>query len=186
MIRDHDRSGWFGASDVRHIIGPWRSKSFDRWWAVKLGLIRDEFHTDAMCAGTAYEHPILEAVGAEEMDKQILLPELRLRVNLDGNNGSHILEVKTHGKPDFRPPKAYLQQVNVQMLAMGRDATAEIVAYRLEPEDYKNFFRPVDPGRITRWPVARDEIFLRKFLWRLRYLRDCLVGGRWPRDGAAV
>lgn len=182
MIRDRDRSGWFGASDVQHIMGPWRSASFDRWWAVKLGLRREELRTEAMQAGTAYEHRILEAVGAREMDRQILLPELRLRVNLDGSDGPHIIEAKTHKDPWRKPPKRYLQQVNVQMLAVGPDATAEIVAYRMEPEDYRNFFRSIDPARLTRWPVARDPEFLRRFLRRLRYLRDCLTEGRWPDD----
>lgn len=186
MIRDHDRSGWFGASDVRHIMGPWRSRSFDRWWAVKLGVVQTEIATEAMQAGTAYEHRILDAVGAQERDRQILLPELRLRVNLDGNTGPHIHEAKTHRTPWRRPPRQYIEQVNVQMLAMGPDATAEIDAYRLEPEDYRNFFRPIDPARLTVWPVERDPEFLRRFLRRLRYLRDCLMDGRWPCDGAAV
>lgn len=167
-------------------MGSWSTKSFDRWWAVKLGLSREDYKSDAMCAGTAYEHPVLQFIGAQEIDKQILLPELRLRVNLDGNSGCHIYEVKTHGKPAFRPTKAYLQQVRVQLYAAGEGSTAEIIAYRLEAEDYKNYFREIDPERIARCPVEQDEDFLQAFLPRLEYLRDCLMAGRWPNDGYKV
>ena len=59
----------------------------------------------------------------------------------------------------------------------------EIVAYRLEPEDYGNFYRPIDPERITRHPVLRDEAWLQEqYLPRLRYLAWCLKRGRFPSE----
>lgn len=181
MISDHDRSGWFGASDVSYIMRSWETRTFARWWMQKLGLNHDHYTNNYIAAGTYYEHKILDFVGAKEKDKQILIPSLRLQVNLDGNTGNHIFEVKTHKSERFRLPQSYIQQVNIQMYAMG-DSTAEIVAYRLEEEDYKNFFRDIDPDRITRWPIARDEEFLREYLKKLRYLGDCLRVGSFPKE----
>ena len=53
MIRNHDRSGWFGASDTATIMGSWDTETFRRWWAVKLGIRKDHFANAAMQAGTA-------------------------------------------------------------------------------------------------------------------------------------
>lgn len=190
MIRDHDRSGWFGASDVQRIMGSWSGRTFDRWWMQKLGLNRDHFSTDAMAAGTHYEHPILRAVGAREMDRQLYVPEYRLRVNLDGNTGGHILEAKTHRheKP-YRPPLAHVRQVNVQIFAAlqngWRFPTGEIVAYGLLPYEYENFFAPIDPERLRRFPVRYDPDFILAFQRRLRVLCDCMLDGRWP-DAAEI
>ena len=78
---------------------------------------------------------------------------------------------------------AYRQQVNVQLFAMGQDATAEIVSYHLLEDDYRNFFREIDPSRLQRHEIVRDEGFLPVFLPRLMYLRDCLLEGRWPDEG---
>lgn len=185
MIASQDRSGWFGASDVRMIMGSWDTKTFQSWWATKLGLHSGGYVSDAMYAGTYYEHPILDAVGAARKDHQIRIPELLLRVNLDGDAPGRIWEVKTHSldKP-FRVSKAYREQVVVQMYAKkqeeGRMPRAEIVAYGLTDSDYDNFFHPVDRGRITRHPVDYDREFLGSFLPRLKRLGTCLREGRWP------
>ena len=53
MIRDHDRSGWFGASDTATIMGSWGTKTFRRFWLQKLGLNRDHFTNLEMETGTA-------------------------------------------------------------------------------------------------------------------------------------
>lgn len=187
MIADHDRSGWFGASDTAYIMGNWKTKSFGKWWMQKLGVNDSNFTTRAMNAGTYYEHAILDAIGAPRRDHQILLPELLLRVNLDGDGPGRIYEVKTHGeaKP-FKVTKAYWQQVQVQMYAKNQadDFTpvAHIVAYGLREEDYKNFFNEIDPARLTRHYVEYDQGFIEKYLPRLEYLRDCLKAGRWPDE----
>lgn len=191
MIADHDRSGWFGASDTAMIMGNWKTKTFRKWWQKKLGIDQSHFTNTSMLAGTHYEHAILQAIGAAEMDRQILIPELRLRVNLDGNTGSRIHEVKTHkDKPGtvWKPTKAYKQQVQVQMYAVkkvwGGEVSAEIVAYSLTEAEYRNFFLDIDPRRIMRFPVAYDEVFIQRYLVRLRYLARCLEKGVWPDEDA--
>lgn len=182
MIASQDRSGWFGASDISKIIGNRKTATWQKWWLQKLGLDTSHFTNPAMTAGTYKEHQILEYIGAEEMDKQILLPELLLRINLDGNSGKTIHEVKTFAwVPDWKPPKHYLQQVNVQMFGH-QSGAAEIVAYGLLPEDYDNFFLPIDPLRLMRIPVAYDEEFINgKFLPNLQELAGYLRKGMMPR-----
>ena len=86
MIRNHDRSGWFGASDTATIMGNWNTDTFRRWWLVKLGVRKDRFITPAMQCGTAYEHKILDALRVKTRDRQIRIRSLRLRVNYDGES----------------------------------------------------------------------------------------------------
>ena len=187
MIADQDRSGWFGASDTGYIVGNWNTATFGRWWQQKLGIDASHICTMAMNAGTYWEHTILDHIGVAEKDKQILIPELLLRINLDGNTGSHIVEVKTHKveKP-YKISAAHRRQVQVQMFGMrhagGSNVTAEVAAYGLQEYDYSNFFGEIDPARLTRHPVEYDEAFIRKYLPRLEYLRDCLQKGAWPRE----
>lgn len=179
MITDHDRSGWFGASDVSMIMGNWGTKTFDNWWMVKLGLRQENFETAAMNAGTHWEHRILEHLGVPNMDRQILIPELKLRVNLDGDDGLLITEVKTHkAEKPYRLPKAHRQQVLVQMMATGMEG--RIAAYTLEPEDYRNYLRDVDDGRLKLHSVAYDGAFIGQFREKCKYLADCMERGAHP------
>lgn len=181
MIQDHDRSGWFGASDVRYIMGNRNTKSFENWWAVKLGLTRNDFTNEAMQAGTMYEHRILEFRNIPEMDKQILIPELCLRVNLDGNDDTTDYEVKTYRwEKGFKVPKHYEQQVNIQMFA-GAFKKGVILAYGLTEADYRNFFRPIEKERLKEIPVKYNGVWVeREFLPRLKYYAGLLKEGRWP------
>lgn len=178
MIASQDRAGWFGASDTSKIMGNWETKTFVRFWAEKLGLIRNTFTNRAMLAGTFYEHPILRAIGVKRMDRQIRIRRLRLRVNLDGETRRMIHEVKTYGGEAFEVSKAYWQQCQVEMFAA--DKACEIVSYRLLPEDYTNFFNPIDTKRIGYHPIERDNLFIRDYLDRLEYLCECLKEGRFP------
>lgn len=185
MIHDQDRSGWFGASDTATIMGNWSTKTFGKWWATKLGLETGHYTSPAMNAGTYYEGAVLDYIKAPRRDHQILLPELGLRVNLDGDGPGHIYEIKTHAEAKgFTLSKAYRQQVQVQIYAKwredGRYPAAEIVSYGLEEADYRDFFRPVDPRRIRRHTVEYDPSFVSAYLDRLRYLKDCLDKGVWP------
>lgn len=187
MIDTQDRSGWFGASDTATIMGNWNTKTFAKWWGVKLGIDTSRFTNTAMLAGTYYEHAILDHIGAERRDHQILLPELSLRVNLDGDAPGRIYEVKTHGvAKEFKVSKAYWQQVQVQTFAKlkeeGRLPVAEVVAYGLTEDDYRNFFNPIDPARLKKYPVWYDEAFIQQYLRRLEYLAGCLRDGRWPDE----
>lgn len=185
MIHDHDRSGWFGASDVERIVGNWKTKTFQNWWMVKEGFRTENFVTDAMLAGTNLEHRILEFLNIFPMvyDRQILIEPLRLRVNLDGECDETIYECKTYKYENgFKMPKKYLQQVWVQMYATGF-RSAYIVTYGLEEEDYKNYYRDLDENRLELYQVKYDEEWVNDiFLPRLKYLAECLTEGRYPTE----
>lgn len=181
MIETKDRSGWFGASDTDYIIGNWTTKSFANWWLIKLGVHRSNFESVAMNAGTHKEHQILEYIGVSETDKQIIIPELKLRVNLDGNTLGTIYEVKTHSADKvFKCPIKYKRQVWVQMYAT-KWRKAYIVAYGLAEEDYKNYFLPIDEERLSMIPIEYNEEFIfETYLPKLVYLADCLKKGVFP------
>ena len=187
MITDQDRSGWFGASDTAIIMGNWNTKTFKGWWLQKLGLNSSHYASRAMNAGTYYEHAILDHIGAPRKDYQIILPELLLRVNYDGDGIGHIYEVKTHkAEKLFKVSKGYWQQVQVQTFAKLTVEKvlpeAEIISYALLEEDYKNFFNEIDPERIGRWPIEYDPNFIERYLNRLAILQSCLVRGVFPNE----
>lgn len=181
MIKSQDRSGWFGASDTYMIMNAGRNtKSFAKWWAAKLGLFQNNISTVPMIAGTHWEHRILKHMGITRMDRQIRMRKYRLRVNLDGETAEHIVEVKTHSadKP-FKVSKAYWMQAQVEQFASGKDVV--IAAYALEPEDYVNFFRPVDQSRLQEIPIPYDFMWIiEKYLPQLEYFADCLHRGIKP------
>lgn len=185
MIHDHDRSGWFGGSDTAMICGNWKTKTFQRWWMQKLGLRTDHYSNAAMNAGSYFEHAILDCIGAQRKDHQILIPELSLRINLDGDGIGLLYEVKTHSadKP-FKVTKAYWQQVQVECFAKqveeGMLPDAQIVSYGLTAEDYKNFFRAVDQERIGYHPVEYDPDFISEYLRRVQILQRCMLDGVFP------
>lgn len=173
MITDHDRSGWIGASDVQYVLGNWKTKTWEKWWMTKLGLNRKHFENESTKAGTNWEHKILESLHVDGMvlDKQILLPEILLRVNLDGNTAGRIYECKTYKigsnaasvkqlQQGVCPP-GYRNQVQVQMFA-SKIYGADVVAYGLLPEDYNNYLRAVDPGRRKLIPVTYDPNWIEK------------------------
>ncbi len=56
MISNHDRSGWFGASDTATIMGNYNTATFKKWWLEKMGIRQSTFTNKAMKAGTHYEH----------------------------------------------------------------------------------------------------------------------------------
>ena len=182
MISDKDRSGWLGASDTDKVIGNWKTATFEKWWMQKLGINRDRFSNKYTSAGTHYEHRILETLGIPmEMDKQVILENLRLRINLDGNDADTIYECKTYIlEKGFKMPKKYINQVQVQMFGTGFKR-AEIVVYGLEEKDYDNYFNPIAPERLQRLPIAYDEKWIREvYLPKLTYLASCLKEGKFP------
>ena len=185
MIQNHDRSGWIGASDTSYVIGNWKTKTWEKWWMQKLGINRDHFENEFTKAGTNWEHRILDSLGLSnlEKDKQIIIEDLRLRVNLDGNTPVRIKEVKTYQweKGWKKTPPKYIDQVQVQMFA-SEIYGADIVAYGLQPEDYKNYLRDLDPNRLKQIPVGYDIHWIESvYLPKLRILADCLKKGVWPR-----
>lgn len=184
MITDHDRSGYIGASDVQFVVGNWKTKTWEKWWMQKLGINADHFDNQYTLAGTNWEHRILENLHLPdlEMDKQIIIEDLRLRVNLDGNTPFRIKEVKTYQweKGWKKTPQKYINQAQVQMFASNIHE-ADIVAYGLEPEDYINYLRTFDPRRLQEIPVVYDprwveEVYLPKHM----ILCDCLKRGVFP------
>lgn len=182
MISSKDRSGYIGASDTSYVMRNWNTKTFDKWWRVKQGIEVSNLSTDAMLAGTAYEHKILDALHIPnlEKDKQIIIG--RLRVNLDGNTDAKIYEIKTHSidKP-FKVSAGYRMQVNVEMYASGIKKAC-IVAYGLEEKDYFNYYRDIDTNRLSYHEIAYDEEFIQKYEKRLLYLSECLESGKFPQE----
>lgn len=182
MIESKDRSGYFGASDTDKIIGKWTSATFEKWWMQKIGINRDHFDNKYTSAGTHYEHRILESLGIPmELDKQIILEDLLLRVNLDGNDEDTIYECKTYGlEKGFKMPRKYVQQVQVQMFASGY-RKAKIITYGLLESDYDNYFHDIDPLRRSEYVIEYDERWINEvYLPKLRYLVECLKEGRFP------
>jgi hypothetical protein len=116
-----------------------------------------------------------------EFDKQTILEDLRLRVNLDGNTDDTIYECKTYKwEKGFKMPRKYIQQVQAQMFASGL-RKANIVIYGLTEEDYNNFFREIDPTRRDAVVITYDERWINDvYLPKLKYLAECLKEGRFP------
>ena len=184
MIASKDRSGYFGASDIDKIVGNWKTKTWEKWWMQKLGINNDHYDNRYTLAGSHYEHRILESLGIPlELDKQIILEDLRLRVNLDGNTDDCIYECKTFiNEKGFKVSKKYREQVQVQMFASGL-RKAKIIAYGLEEGDYDNFFHPIDKGRRHEFIVEYDEKWINTaFLPRLTYRAECLKQGKFPSE----
>lgn len=184
MIASKDRGYFFGASDTDKIIGKWTSQTWLTWWMQKLSINNNHFENKYTLAGTHFEHRILESLGIPmELDKQIILEDLRLRVNLDGNTNDCIYECKTHqAEKEFKLPRKYINQVQVQMFASGIHQ-AKVIAYGLDEKDYDNFFRPIDPRRLKEFPIEYDPAWIQeKYLPKLRVLVDCLKRGVLPNE----
>lgn len=150
----------------------------------KIGINNDHFDNKYTLAGTHYEHRILESLGIPmELDKQVIIEDLRLRVNLDGCTSDCIYECKTFiNEKGFKVSKKYKEQVQVQMFATGI-RKAKIIAYGLEEGDYDNFFHPIEDGRRHEFVVEYDEKWINSvFLPKLKILAECLKKGVFPNE----
>ena len=184
MIASQDRSGYIGASDVQFVIGNWKTKTWEKWWMQKLGINQDHFENEFTKAGTNWEHRILDSLHLPnlEKDRQFIIEDLRLRVNLDGNLPDRIKEVKTYQweKGWKKTPAKYINQVQVQMFG-SKIFGADIVAYGLEEADYRNYLRDLDLGRLKEIPVAYDPKWIETvYLPKHMILCDCLKRGVFP------
>lgn len=181
MIQNQDRSMYIGASDTSMVVGNWKTKTFENWWLEKIGLRKNNFTTEAMQAGTNYEHKILNALEIEGLKKDKQIIKDRLRVNLDGDTSTCIYEVKTYNKDkEFKVSKQYWRQAQVEMYA-SEIHKLFIVAYSLEEKDYKNFFNEVDKDRIQLIEIEYDEKFIQEeYLPKLEILSKCLKEGVYP------
>lgn len=187
MITSKDRSQWFGASDTSYIIGNYETKTFKNWWLEKLGIRRNDFSNLAMKTGSHYEHKILDTIPSIRKDHQIIIPHLKLRVNLDGDKQNCIYEVKTYNaNKTFKVSKQYKNQVLVQMYVMDYK-DANIVSYALLEDDYLNYYNSIDIERINYHKIEYDEKFINEiYLPRLKYLCACLSKGVIPRKDDVI
>lgn len=182
MIRNQDRSGWFGASDTATIMGNWDTKTFARWWAVKLGVFQDHVATPYMEFGNLAEHSIIDAYdkAIHKGKTPIYLPRWRIRVNLDGWKHDYVVEVKTSKNQMKKLPKSYWQQTQVEMMA-AKKKKALVIVYHTIPEEYSRpYYLDVDKKRLHTFWTQKDNSFLLEYLGRIRYLKDCLIRGTYP------
>ena len=181
MIKNKDRSKWFGASDTAIIMSDFDTKTFRKWWLIKLGVVSNSFSNLYTFVGSEKEHQILRRVAENtgrdiKFDEQVKIRRYRLRVNFDGTTKDSIEEVKTTMLENVKKAlnnEAYIQQINVEMFAKKLD-TAELWVYGLVDEDYKNIFLEIDDERLFKKVVKRDNEFLARYLKRLKYLCYCL------------
>ena len=149
----------------------------------KLGINQDHFDNRYTMAGTNWEHRILDSLGIPglEKDRQFLVEDIRLRVNLDGSLPNRIKEVKTYQwAKGWKTPQKYINQVQVQMFG-SKIFGADIVTYGLEEADYDNFLRALDPGRLQQIPVDYDQRWIETvYLPKHMILADCLKRGVFP------
>ena len=120
MIKDYDRRFWFGASEGNYIFGQKSGAAYRDWWRVKCGVEEPKFHGNIYTrAGNTFEHSILRTwEPGVRFDRQILIPSLRFRANLDGNTEDEILEVKTYQiDKGFKVTEGYYYQAQLQILA---------------------------------------------------------------------
>lgn len=184
MIQTQDRSYYIGCSDTSMVVGNWTTKTFEKWWLEKLGIYKSNLQTESMKAGNNYEHKILESLEIDdlEMDKQIIIKDLRLRGNLDGNTNTCIYEVKTHNiEKEFKVSKQYWRQAQAEMF-VSKIHKLQIVSYGLKEEDYKNYFNAIDKDRIKMFDVPYDKEFIEnEYIPRLKVLAKCLKEGIFPK-----
>lgn len=195
MITDLSRDGWFGASDTKYVMRDNKeTKSWQDFWDEKCGRIKKDVSTIGTNTGTIFEHPILEAIDPDiNKDRQIILSDMRLRVNYDGDKDGIIYEVKTHtaGKQFLTNnhayqflPKHIFGQVQVQMYAWKQAYEREMIAtklnklyvveYPLNQEDYIG--EPtVDVGRIRFHKVKYDKAFIKEYKKRLTPLVEKML-----------
>ena len=189
MIRDNDRSRWFGASDTATIMGNWGTKTFAKWWAVKLGLTENTYHSRAMDVGNLMEHAIIDEV-ARQTGYHIrkgrwpcYSPWLRLRVNYDGLCQQCVIEVKTTKNPFNTVPRNYWQQCQVLMYRLHRER-CELWAYEVMDHDYMApYFARIDPSRLRAFHIAYDANWIKNiYLPRLRVLSRALGKRGYPNE----
>lgn len=185
MITDHDRVGYIGASDTKYVMMNWSTKTFKDWWNIKIGLTENPVDNIYTRAGSAYEGKILDYLEIDERDRQIIIG--RLRVNLDGETKSHVIEIKTYQwLKGFHPTKNitkwdYWKQVQVEMFATNKEH-AFLYAYGLLPSEYEEYGE-VDGNRLSFYELDYDREWIEEeYLPRFNYLAKCLVNGEEPDE----
>lgn len=186
MISDTDRSWWFGASDSHKVMNPnHNTKTWQEWWRVKQGIDKSDFGNIYTEAGEKFEHPILDRYDKTiNKDRQIVIDDLRLRVNYDGDKDGTIYEVKTHKiENSFEITPYIMAQVQTQMFAWKhtRDDFNKLVilSYGLTKEDYQMIADgkeptvwDIDPKRIKEREVKYKKKHIKKYLSCLKPLLE--------------
>lgn len=181
MIKNQNRSKWFGASDTAMIMSNWSTESFKNWWLVKLGITQSHISSWVMDCGNIMEIPIIRFVEKLE-NRKIHIGKhpyynfgLRLRCNYDGLRKNEVVEIKTSGTGFKKVPKNYWQQCQVLMWRKKKERTS-LYLYLMRESDYLNpYFPELDKNRLVRHEIVFDKGFIvNEYLPRLRYLARCL------------
>jgi hypothetical protein len=177
MIHDYDRRFWFGASDAKYIFSPSVNNSWRDWWDVKIGKEESKFTGNIYTkAGNTYEHSILKAWNPNlTLDRQILIPNLRFRVNLDGNLDDTIVECKTYQiNKKFEVTDGYYYQAQLQMLAWKLEPWMNFVPCdgcpTLKPKN-----KPLQKHIILAYGLYPDEYYA-------EYSKEQIENGEIPID----
>ena len=189
MIKNQDRSKWFGASDTNTIMNSWETDTFKEWWAVKLGFKGHSYKSWIMDCGNIMEIPIIRYIERQERKKIAIGKHpyynvfLRLRVNYDGIRKDEVVEIKTTEKLWKSVPKKYWQQCQVLMYRKRKKKTG-LYAYQMESEDYASpYFPVIDSKRLKRYEIPYDEEFIKnEYIPRLKYLASCLRQKKFPSE----
>jgi len=183
MIKNTDRSKWIGASDTSMLFSNPNTATFKNWWAVKLGLITNDFTNKYMIAGTELEHHILDTMNPLiRRDMTFYRPKYRLRVNTDGILDKLLIEIKTTSSPVSKPSIKYWRQVQSGMFGSKRER-AELIYYLMRDENYKNFYLPIDLDKLTTFKIERDNDWINNvYLPKEKYIAHCLRKRIYPVD----
>lgn len=170
MITDKSRDYYIGASDTRFVMMSFDTKTFQRWWQVKIGADENEIESIYTIAGNIYEQRILDEIFVPYRNEQFFVGQLR--VNLDGRTDQEVVEVKTSKKPYTKVKTDHWQQVQVEMFATCM-TRARLVAYEMQDADYE-YIREIDLDRLKTFPIEYDEAWItNEYLPRFNYLTWC-------------
>ena len=189
MITNLDRSFSFGASDTHYFFMNTNTKTFEKWWAVKMGIMeRTVIENVYMTTGTLLEQPILDTIEDNITRNEVIKYEYDLIVNLDGRSDKIIYEVKTMKFATWlleKVDKKYWQQVQVQLLATGY-VNAILVSYGVLSHEYEFSYwldPKIDKNRIRLTEISYDADWCENvYLPRLQYLSKCLREGSYPNE----
>ena len=193
MIKNKDRSHWFGASDTSMVVGNWNSDSFTTWWMTKLGFYKTGYASRAMDCGNILETQIIRKV-EEITGEKIKIGKrpfytlfLRVRVNYDGYKKGSVVEIKTTKKMFKKVPINYWRQCQVLMWRK-KVKRCELWAYEMQKEDYKYpYFDIIDKQRLKCFIIEYDEDFIKKeYLPCVRILKTYLCKKELPKNRCEV
>ncbi|NCD06409.1 MAG: hypothetical protein EOL97_09835 [Spirochaetia bacterium] len=181
MITNKNRATFWGASETSMIVGNWDTQTFMQLFLVKLGVRENNFKNKYTLAGNSYERKIAESLGIKlKFDRCIKKRNISLRVNLDAESKDCIYEIKTHKDEWKKVPTNYIQQCQVQMWITGKHK-CKIVAYKMEEDNYENFFLGIEKDRIEIYDIPYDQDWINNiYLPKLKYLSYCIKHKQTP------